>query len=161
MHNSQCTMHNDCAACGGICREADKLAIYIYELRSREGSCFKSCLTTPSPKCFHHSRAESPHKIHTKPVKTEQTSPNTSQKEQTQHTVVATEQKRAGKDNKDGGARGGDLKKGKPAPFCALRFRGRSLLVVSPSQDVAGLFLPHKARGRSRTSNKRGAEAPP
>ncbi len=127
--------------------------VFNAQLTLARRSCFKSCLTTPSPKCFHHSRAESPHKIYTKPVKTEQT-PDTSQKKHSQHTVVAREQKRAGKDNKDRGARGGDLKKGRPALFCALRFLGRSLLMVSPSQDVAVLFLPHKARGRSRMSTK-------
>ena len=39
-------------------------------------------------------------------------------------------------------------------PLLRLRFLGRSLLVVSPSQDVAVLFLPHKTSERSRTSTK-------
>ena len=39
--NAQFTMHNA-------------------QLTLARRSCLKSCLTTPSPKCFHHSRAESP-----------------------------------------------------------------------------------------------------
>ena len=61
------------------------------------------------------------------------------------------EKKRAGKDNKEGGARGGDLKKGKPALFFVLRFLGRSLLMVSPSQAVRKGSKTHKERERRRS----------
>gem|GEM_PF-6953255 len=134
--NAQFTMHNA-------------------QLCSREGSCFKACLTTPSPKCFHHSRAKSPHKIHTKPVKTEQTYPETSQEEQKQHTLTATEQKGAGKDNKDGGARGGDLKKGRPAPFCACVFGDVPFLWSPPRRTWQYCSYHTKRKGAAERRQER------